>query len=258
MGNNTGYVYGSLAEREQYHERNSHGGRKAKIKNPKNRNKDRSRTDRSDRTNRTDKTGRMSNTGRTGRVGYNSQTGWNGRIAHNDTYEPSRDYSGDQPEDAEVLRARKAELRQTVTVNREILKKELNMRKNRRRVRIKYFFMTGVLFVVFVAMIYRYSMVIEINNLVAEQKTMLNGIKNKAGILKKDIGKETDLEKIRSLAEDRLNMQKPDTHQYIYINVPRKDHALLRADTTGRQGNEEKVSIRDSINNIIDRIWFVD
>jgi hypothetical protein len=230
MGRNSDYVYGSLAEKAQYAERPSHDRRRANRKKPKNRN------------------------------GQRVRTGQYGKAAQNYTYAPNREFIGEYPvKNAEDVKARKADLRQTVKVNREILQKELNMRKNRRRVRIKYFLMTGVLFIVFVAMIYRYSMVIEINNLVAGQKTVLNSVKSKAGILKKDIGRETDLEKIRSLAEDRLNMQKPDTHQYIYINVPRKDHALLRADTTGRrQGDGEKASLRESINEIIDRIWFID
>ena len=148
------------------------------------------------------------------------------------------------------------ELEEILTVNQEILNREVSMRKDRRRVRAKYISMVLVLFVVFAAMIYRYSIVIEINNMTVKSNTELNDIRNKADILKKEISKETDLEKIRILAESRLHMQKPDTHQYIYIKVPRKDHALLNSDLSNRQEQYEKVSFRDRINEVIERLWF--
>ena len=159
----------------------------------------------------------------------------NGSLAEKAIYE-EQPYYGDMRDayymEREYKRkeAKRTELNATIAANREILKKEVNMRKERRLVRVKYIAMISALFVLFVAMIYRFSMVIEINSEITKYNADLSRVRNNADVLKKDISRETDLERVRVLAESRLNMQKPDAHQYIYIKVPRNDHALLRAE----------------------------
>ncbi|MDR3120850.1 MAG: hypothetical protein LBU58_05900, partial [Clostridiales bacterium] len=69
--------------------------------------------------------------------------------------------------------------------------------------------------------------VIEINDRVVREKVTLAKLENENSALQKQISMETDLEKIRLLAESKLNMQKPDKHQVVYIKVPKKDHALV-------------------------------
>ena len=110
-----------------------------------------------------------------------------------------------------------------------LLLREVSMRKERNKIRRKYILMIIVSFLFSIALIYRYSYVIEINEQILREKTTLSNLQNENSLLQKQIGVETDLEKIRLLAESKLDMQKPDKEQIVYIKVPRKDHALIAA-----------------------------
>ena len=110
-----------------------------------------------------------------------------------------------------------------------LLMREVSMRKERNKIRRRYILMILVSFLFSIALIYRYSYVIEINEQILREKTTLANLQNENSLLQKQIGIETDLEKIRLLAESKLDMQKPDKDQIVYIKVPRKDHALLAA-----------------------------
>jgi len=111
----------------------------------------------------------------------------------------------------------------------DLLLRELQMRKARNKVRRRYVLMIIAAFLFSVALIYRYSIVIEINEHILREKTALAKLENENILTQKQIGEETDLEKIRLLAESKLDMQKPDKDQIVYIRVPRKDHALVAA-----------------------------
>ena len=115
-----------------------------------------------------------------------------------------------------------------------LLIREVNMRKERNKVRRKYIFMIIVSFLFAVALIYRYSIVIEVNDRIMREKEILAGLENANNLLRKQIGLETDLERIRLLAESRLDMQKPDKDQFVYIKVPKRDHALVAVSTDGQ------------------------
>ena len=110
---------------------------------------------------------------------------------------------------------------------RGLLLREVSMRKERNKIRRKYFLMIFVAFLFSIALIYRYSFVIEINESIMKEKTTLAKLENDNNLLQKQIGAETDLEKIRLLAESKLDMHKPDRDQIVYIKVPKKDHALV-------------------------------
>lgn len=90
----------------------------------------------------------------------------------------------------------------------------------------KYILMILVSFLFAVALIYRYSLAIEINDGVAREKAALAALENENSLLRKQLIADTDLEKIKLLAESKLAMQKPDETQIVYIKVPRKDYAL--------------------------------
>ena len=121
---------------------------------------------------------------------------------------------------------------------RGLLLREVGMRKERNKIRRKYILMILVSFLLSIALIYRYSFVIEINELIIREKGTLEGLQNENSLLQKQIGQETDLEKVRLLAESKLDMQKPDKDQIIYIKVPRKDHALVAAPEKSRETDE--------------------
>ena len=100
--------------------------------------------------------------------------------------------------------------------------------------------MIFVTFLFAIAVIYRYSIVIEINEKIMNEKTTLASLENENNLLQKQIGIEMDLEKIRLLAESKLDMQKPDKDQIVYIKVPKKDHALVAA--PAKQNDEDAIN----------------
>ena len=128
-----------------------------------------------------------------------------------------------------------------------ILYKEKTMRKSRNKVRRKYVLMIFVLFVFGVVLIFRYGMVIEMNSSINSQQIVLSKLRMTSNQLQKEISQEMDLEKIRQMAETKLNMQKPDNHQIIYIKVPRKDHALLEVDRKEKEKTEEGIGFLGQI-----------
>ena len=128
-----------------------------------------------------------------------------------------------------------------------ILYKEKTMRKSRNKVRRKYVLMIFVLFVFGVVLIFRYGMVIEMNSSINSQQIVLSKLRTTSNQLQKEISQEMDLEKIRQMAETKLNMQKPDNHQIIYIKVPRKDHALLEVDRKEKEKTEEGIGFLGQI-----------
>ena len=193
------------------------------------------------------------NNNRDGR--YRNRNGRNSSVSYEGQYLNINDTVPDYAMEKSIEEAKRKEQNEAIAANRKILKKEISMRKKRRIVRIKYIFMISVLFVVFVTLIYRYNLVIEINSAATAYNSNLGIIRNNADVLKKDISKATDIEKVKFLAETRLNMQKPDAHQYIYIKVPRKDHAVISASEPGRSYSSGNYSIKDKINEIAKKIW---
>jgi cell division protein FtsB len=137
----------------------------------------------------------------------------------------------------------------------DFLKMEILMRKDRNKVRRKYALMVFVLFVFTAALIYRYTYVIELSDRIARQNAALAKIDGENSILQKQISMETDLEKIRLLAESRLNMQKPDKHQIIYIKVPKRDHALLEISSAGAEKKPFLESLSEQFQIIRERLF---
>jgi cell division protein FtsL len=84
-----------------------------------------------------------------------------------------------------------------------------------------------VVFILVSLVIYRYALITELNYNINESLKSYSEIKNENSILKVDIEKDTDLSKMRQIAEDKLGMHKPDKFQVIYVNVPKDDYSIV-------------------------------
>jgi cell division protein FtsL len=84
-----------------------------------------------------------------------------------------------------------------------------------------------VVFAFIFLVIYRYALITDLNYSIDKSIKNYNEIKNENSILKVDIEKDTDLSKIRQIAEDKLGMHKPDKFQVIYVNVPKSDYSIV-------------------------------
>jgi cell division protein FtsL len=74
---------------------------------------------------------------------------------------------------------------------------------------------------------FRFAMITQIGYNISSSEKAYDDMKNKNALLRLQIGKETDLDKIRQVAETRLGMQNPDKSQMVYISVPRNDHTVV-------------------------------
>lgn len=77
------------------------------------------------------------------------------------------------------------------------------------------------------ALMYRYAFITEMNLTAAKLDKDYNKIRNENSILRVEVEKQTDLNKIREAAEKKLDMHKPDKHQIVYIYVPKSDFTVV-------------------------------
>ena len=114
-------------------------------------------------------------------------------------------------------------------------------RKQKSNNRAKVNLILGILvvFSLIFLIIYRYALITELNYNIDKSNKSYSEIKNENSILKVDIEKDTDLNKIKQIAEEKLGMHKPDKFQLIYVNVPKNDYSIvsLKYDYSGNNTN---------------------
>jgi len=118
----------------------------------------------------------------------------------------------------------------------EILKEKKKVRTNN-KAKVKIVFTLMVVFSMFFLIMYRYAMITELNYEIARAESDFSKIKDNNARLLVEIEKETDLRKIKEIAEEKLNMQKPDKFQTVYISVPKNDFTVV-ADAYKEMGKE--------------------
>ena len=158
-------------------------------------------------------------------------------------------------ENKKVAQENRRKLLEMEEENRKILAAEVAMRKIRNKVRRKYTLMIFALVFLGLALTYRYSLVIEINDRIRRQNTVLSNVVSSNNQIQKEISMETDLDKVGLLAESKLGMQKPDNHQIIYIRVPRKDHALVEVEVKKQETVKERFNIIEPFRYAAEKIF---
>ncbi|HOV26802.1 MAG TPA: cell division protein FtsL [Pseudobacteroides sp.] len=106
--------------------------------------------------------------------------------------------------------------------NNKVLKAKKRQKRNN-KVKLKAVFCILIFFLSFSHIIYMYAQVTEMDYLLNKDNKVLNEHKNENIRLKLEIQKNLDLNRIREIAQTKLDMQKPDKHQIIYVNVPKTD-----------------------------------
>jgi cell division protein FtsL len=108
-----------------------------------------------------------------------------------------------------------------------IVLKAKRKQKSNNRAKFNLVLSIFVVFILVFLVIYRYALITELNYNINESLKSYSEIKNENSILKVDIEKDTDLSKMRQIAEDKLGMHKPDKFQVIYVNVPKDDYSIV-------------------------------
>lgn len=96
--------------------------------------------------------------------------------------------------------------------------------------KVKMVFSIALVFSICFVMMYRYSLITEMNFNVYKQNQKYNDIRNENSNLKVQIEKQLNLNNIREKAEKKLGMQKPDKYQITYVKVPKYDFTRVADD----------------------------
>lgn len=107
------------------------------------------------------------------------------------------------------------------------------------KVKLKTVGYVMAIFAVGFILMYRYALITEINYNLNKLERQCNEIKNENSRLKVAVETETDLVKVKQLAEQRLSMQEPDMHQIFYVNIPKNDYTAV-AESYSNLGKSNK------------------
>lgn len=88
-----------------------------------------------------------------------------------------------------------------------------------------------VAFAVLFSIISRFSAITEMNCTLSELAKEYETFKDSNRKLQADIGARINLENIRTIAENKLNMKMPDSYQRIPVKVPRVNYSLVNKET---------------------------
>lgn len=108
-----------------------------------------------------------------------------------------------------------------------VILKSKKAARNNARLKLRIVFNIFVIFAMFATIMFRYAQISQINydnNLLNKEYVALQ---NQNELLSIEIQNAMDLNNIREVAENKLNMHKPDKSQIIYVSVPKQDKTIL-------------------------------
>jgi cell division protein FtsL len=120
-------------------------------------------------------------------------------------------------------------IRDEIYETNKVLKEKRKYRLNR-AAKTKMFFSILFLFVLGFLVAYRYALITDLNFSLCRLQTQYEKLRSENSRLKIAIEKDTDLSKIKNIAETKLNMQKPDKYQVVYIRVPKSNFTVISND----------------------------
>ncbi len=110
--------------------------------------------------------------------------------------------------------------------NNQYLKQKKTYRKNS-KLKFKLTVSVILLFIIGFSVIYRYVLVLDLNNKVSALQKQYERIEDENSQIKIDIEKKTDLDEVKRIAQDELGMKSPTSNQIVYVKVDGRDRTLL-------------------------------
>ncbi len=124
----------------------------------------------------------------------------------------------------------------------KVLKEKKKYRSNR-FTKIKIVFSILLVFLAGFVVMYRYALITDLNYKISRLEKEYNNLKDDNSRLKIAIEKDTDLSRIKSTAEERLDMQKPDKYQIVHIRVPKNNFTITSETYKNKQGNNHFIAL---------------
>lgn len=102
--------------------------------------------------------------------------------------------------------------------------------KSNSKIKRKAVLIVMVIFAACLVIMYRYALITEMNYNIAKMEKSYNELRNENSRLKLSIEKDMDLERVRKIAVEKLEMQEPDRYQVVHIYVPKNDFTIVAED----------------------------
>lgn len=107
-----------------------------------------------------------------------------------------------------------------------VLKQKLKSRRNI-KVKLKVIASVLLIFAIGFSVMYRYAQVVDINNKLGSMELEYENLREANAKIKIRLEEETDLNVIKTLAEENLGMRVPAESQTVYIKVAGKDMTMV-------------------------------
>ena len=121
----------------------------------------------------------------------------------------------------------------------EVLKEKKRMRNNA-KAKWKGVFGIMIIFSLCFVLMYRYALITEMSLTATKSEKEYNEIKNENSRLRVEIEKQTDIDTIKKIAEEKLDMHKPEKNQIVYIYVPKNDYTVVSEDYETKEELQNK------------------
>lgn len=84
-----------------------------------------------------------------------------------------------------------------------------------------------VLFAMTFAIMARYALIMDLNYEISELEKEYTALQNENSRLAIKLEKQTNLDEIRTIAQDELNMATPVKSQKVYVKIPKNDYTVV-------------------------------
>ncbi len=133
----------------------------------------------------------------------------------------------------------------------KVLRAKKKQRANN-KVKLKAVFTILVFFTAFFCIMSMYAQITEVNYNLNKLNRDYDKVKNDNIRMKLEMQKDLNLDRVREIAETRLNMQKPDKSQIVYVKVPKKDVTKIAGeDKQDKKAGGAVAAVSDMFRNIM-------
>ncbi len=99
--------------------------------------------------------------------------------------------------------------------------------KNNRRAKFRLVLSILAVFAAGLLIVYRFALITQMSYNISKSEKAYNEIRNENSLIRMQVESDTDLTRIKELAETKLGMQKPDKSQIVYVRVPKNDYTVV-------------------------------
>lgn len=117
-----------------------------------------------------------------------------------------------------------------------------------------------VLFAMTFAIMARYALIMDLNYEISELEKEYTALQNENSRLAIKLEKQTNLDEIRTIAQDELNMATPVKSQKVYVKIPKNDYTVVsneyKDNVNNRPDSDSNFALLvDKVNSVIKLLY---